>query len=158
MTTCQVWMSECCECSSLSWRELDLWVSECALIGKTWLCSSRQWLILQAAALHACVCESHAPPPPHPLFHLRPHSIFSQWALVPAYLKWMVLPWSGSAACYDDCKYGSTVPGGYTICTCSFVFEYDSKYRPTPTFLSSPPPPPCPFLSVSSTFALVLFL
>lgn len=47
----------------------------------------------------------------------------------------MVLPWSGSAACYDHCKYGSTVPGGYTICTCSFVFEYKSN---------PPPPHPCP--------------
>lgn len=36
----------------------------------------------------------------------------------------MVLPWNGSAVCCDNCKYGSTVPGGYTICTCSFVFEY----------------------------------
>lgn len=52
----------------------------------------------------------------------------------------MVLPWSGSAACYDHCKYGSTVPGGYTICTCSFVFEYESKpTHPTPVLLLLPP-------------------
>lgn len=85
-----------------------------------------------------CLRAPLPPKPPPPL--LPRHSqtplvfisdligfVFSRRALVPAYLKRMVLPWSGSAACYDDCKYGSTVPGGYTICTCSFVFEYESK-------------------------------
>lgn len=63
----------------------------------------------------------------------------------------MVLPWSGSAACYDHCKYGSTVPGGYTICTCSFVFEYKSNPPPILlllwSLLSSP---------LSSSFPLCL--
>lgn len=139
-----VFLFECGE----SWRQLSPRVSESALIGKTWLCTSRQWLIPQAAA---GMCLRALPPPSHRRrflatipclsdsigFYVRPHSaglVFSQWALVPAYLKWMVLPWSGSAACYDDCKYGSTVPGGYTICTCSFVFEYKSKCPPYALF------------------------
>lgn len=54
----QVFLFECGE----SWRELSCRVSECALIAKTWLCSSRQWLIPQAAALHACVCTPPLPP------------------------------------------------------------------------------------------------
>lgn len=104
-----------------------------------------------------CLQTTTAAPNSHPSgsigFYLRPCCagfVFSQRALVPVYLKWMVLPWSGSAACYDDCKYGSTVPGGYTICTCSFVFEYESKSpnHPSPlTLHRSPLLPPLPSLS-----------
>lgn len=129
------------------------------MMNKSWLCTSPQWLISLASALCACVCKpppvslhphsmatvpclSHSagfylnPPPPHPSAGF----VSSQQVLVPAYLKWMVLPWRGFAACYDHCKYWSTVPEGYTICTCSFVFEYESN-PPTllSPLLSSPP-------------------
>lgn len=115
-------------------RALTSRVSERAPVGKTWLCNVST--VINSPGLQHFTYVSASPPPPAavpPLslhrnpppigFYLRPHSagfVFSQRAVVPAYLKWMVLPRSGSAACYDDCKYGSTVPGGYTICTCSF--------------------------------------
>ncbi|KAG7502435.1 hypothetical protein JOB18_019780 [Solea senegalensis] len=88
------------------------------------------------------------PPPPPLLFLASPFGFLFSFlllrlcfphntALVPAYLQM-------NGSCHGvvpppvpmDCKYGSTVPGGYTICTCSFVFEYESKSPHPPLPLS----------------------
>lgn len=45
----------------------------------------------------------------------------------------MTVPWFGSAAFSNECKYGRTVPGGSMISKSS-VFEYDNS---SPSFFAS---------------------
>lgn len=106
-------------------------------------------MCLHAPATIPCLSDSTG-------FYLKPRSagfVSSQRALVPAYLEWMVLPWSGSAACHDHCKYRNTVPGGSTICTCFFVSEYDSQSPPFPYLSLFPFPIPFP-VTLRSSFLL----
>lgn len=110
---------------------------------KTDYVASWQWLNPRAAARHARVCTAATT---QPFSASRGPIVLFQTPLTPALfsLCTCVSQTDGPAmewfrCLLRRCKYGSTVPGGYTICTCSFVFEYEPRSPPPP--VPSPPRP-----------------